>query len=140
MPTQTELFLEKAMLYISKYCPELNFPRSLSNKINQYKKSFKKVFKTKLNILNICWFFPAFLAFTAFIGPLFIAFFPFALQASPIGRTDFNCHFNATRISKKNFHLGGDGNKQFFYFGLTHEKMIKVKNKQNLLWQMRNYL
>ena len=75
MPTQTELFLEKAMLYISKYCPELNFPRSLSNKINQYKKSFKKVFKTKLDILNICWFFPAFLAFTAFIGPLFIAFF-----------------------------------------------------------------
>ena len=48
MPTQTELFLEKTMLYISKYCPELNFSRSLSNKINQYKKSFKKVFKRKL--------------------------------------------------------------------------------------------
>ena len=50
MPTQTELFLEKTMLYISKFCPELNFSVSLSKKINQYKKSFKKVFKMKLNI------------------------------------------------------------------------------------------
>ena len=39
MPTQTELFLEKTILYISKYCLELNFLRSLSKKINQYKKS-----------------------------------------------------------------------------------------------------
>ena len=36
MPTKTEFFLE--MLYISKYCPELSFSRSLSSKINQYKK------------------------------------------------------------------------------------------------------
>ena len=50
MPTQTKLFLEKTMLYISKFCPELNFSVSLSKKINQYKKSFKKVFKMKLNI------------------------------------------------------------------------------------------
>ena len=115
MPTQTELFLEKAMLYISKYCPELNFPRSLSNKINQYKKSFKKVFKTKLNILNICWFFPAFLAFTAFIGPLH-CFFSFCFTGITQWKNRFQLPLQCHPHLQKKFSPGQRWKQAIFLF------------------------
>ena len=70
MPTQIELFLEKTMLYISKYCPrqEINFRKMKKKKKKNLTQCLKKY-----------------------------------------------CH---PHLHKKIFTRAGDGNEQFFYFGL----------------------